>query len=70
MTPSVIEHATFQLVAQYRTCLVIMHYFVVLIKYGQRDGQRDATRTFACNLCTALITFWVCAGSQDIHTER
>jgi hypothetical protein len=39
MTPSGIEHATFQLVAQCRTCLVIMHYSFVLIKYGQREMQ-------------------------------
>jgi len=66
MTPSGIEYATFQLIAQYRTCLVIMHHSVDLIKYG----QRDAKRTFTCNLCTALVTFWVCVGSQDIYTER
>ena len=39
MTPSGVEHATFQLVAQCRTCPVIMRYSVVLIKHGHREMQ-------------------------------
>jgi hypothetical protein len=39
MTPPGVEHVTFQLVAQCRTYLVIIHYSVVLIKHGQREMQ-------------------------------
>jgi hypothetical protein len=67
MTPSGIEHATFQLVAQCRTPLVIMNYSVVLIKYGQREMQHG---TFTCNLCPALVIFWLYVGSQDISTGK